>query len=327
MRRHIFLARPRLDCSFKRGPVPEVEGPPTTSLRVRFGRFLDLLEAYHRDSGDLVEVETRPLWQFELDAMQKCAAQNDRVYFPHKLRAQFPIAPNALYYKNAPLGVYTVDPAGWGASLSFLPLRLTFGAEAMAVAARLRERVARNESTFDQPALGDRPVEGPYELFVCQIPHDETIQFHSKVTVDQALAVVIAYCERMNVTLVVKGHPANPRSMQPLRARAEASPAAIWVDDISIHTCLAGAARVYMVNSGVGFEAMLHDRTVIRFGHAEYDCVTPLSAPDVDSLAALDAYRHSSEANAAFLQSYLRHTIQNDDPASFAPVLEAFPGI
>ncbi|HTR86572.1 MAG TPA: hypothetical protein VMI56_18970 [Reyranella sp.] len=323
-RRRIFLARPRLDCSFKRGPVPAVEGPPTSSLRVRFGRFLDRLEAYHRESGDVLEVETRPLWQFELEAMQKKARQNDRLYFPHKLRSQFPIGDNALYYKKAPLDEYTVDPAGWGASLSFLPPPLVFSAEAEELFVRLRGRIARNESGFDQPAPGSRPVAGPYSLFVCQVPHDETIQFHSTVTVAQALTAVIAYCERRGVTLVVKGHPANPEAMQPLRALTDASRAARWVRDVSIHTCLAGADRVYLVNSGVGFEALLHDKTVIRFGHAEYDCVTPMSAPDVNSLIALEAHRHSREDNAAFLHGYLRHCIQSDDPASYAAALEAF---
>ena len=36
-----------------------------------------------------------------------------------------------------------------------------------------------------------------------------------------------------------------------------------WVEDVSIHDCLAGAERVFMVNSGVGFEAILHGKPVV----------------------------------------------------------------
>ena len=71
----------------------------------------------------------------------------------------------------------------------------------------------------------------------------------------------------------------------------------------------------------------MHGKTVVRFGHAEYDCVTPMSAPSVDSLFALESYRHSLEAYAAFLHAYLRGCIRCDDPSTFATVLEAFPDV
>jgi hypothetical protein len=113
--RRIFLARPRLDCSFKRGPVPAVEGPPQNALLAVVGEFLDRLVAYHRGLGDIVTVQTLPLWQFDLETMRGRATDNDRIYFPHKLRSQFPISENTFYYKTAPFADYfTVDPAGWG---------------------------------------------------------------------------------------------------------------------------------------------------------------------------------------------------------------------
>jgi hypothetical protein len=319
----IFIARPRLDCSFKKGPIPSEVGPPLGSLRLDYARFLDRLEAYHHDLGDEIMVETRPLWQFELGEMQAAAGAHDRVYFPHKLRHQFPIGNNALFYKPAPLkGLMTVDPAGWGASLSFLPLPTAASSEAMKTFDWLRQAIGRNESKFDQPPAGPPPVPEPYVLFICQVPHDEVILFHSEVGVRDALAATIAYAEQRDTTLVVKGHPANPKSMAPLKALADASRRAVWVDDISIHSCLAGADRVLLVNSGVGMEAMLHGKPVVRFGRAEYDTAVPRAEPSVESIAGLERLPLDVSNYAAFFHAYLPHCIRIDDAGSYAPMLE-----
>jgi hypothetical protein len=318
----VFIARPRLDCSFKKGPVPSEVGPPRGPLRAGYARFLDGLAAYHDGLGDVVTVETRPLWQFELDDMQAASGVHDTFYFPHKLRPQFPIGANALYYKLAPLSDYmTVDPAGWGASLSFLPLPIVTNAAAVQTFDRLRQMIDRNESKIEQPAAGPPPVPEAYALFVCQVPHDEAILFHSRVSVESALASAIAYAEHRDITLVVKGHPANPKSMVPLKALADASNRAVWVDDISIHTCLAGADRVLLVNSGVGMEAMLHGKPVIRFGRAEYDAVVPRADPSVGSIVGLEQSPFGVADYAGFFHAYLAHCIRIDDIGSYAPVL------
>jgi capsule polysaccharide modification protein KpsS len=199
---------------------------------------------------------------------------------------------------------------------------MTVGTRAQETLRRLRKRIERNVSNFAQPPQGGLPVEGPYSLFVCQVPHDEAILFHSDVSVEQALCAVLSYAQHHGLNLVVKGHPANPKSMQPLREKAEASPCATWVDNISIHSCLARAEKVYLVNSGVGFEALLHDRSVVRFGRAEYDCVVPQAGLDIASLRRLESRQHSLDEYAAFLHGYLNHCIRWDDPLSYPRVLE-----
>ena len=66
MTRRILLARPRLDCSFKQGSVPEIVGPPLNPILYEFGRFLDQIRAFHEARGDTVVVDEQPLWRFEL---------------------------------------------------------------------------------------------------------------------------------------------------------------------------------------------------------------------------------------------------------------------
>jgi hypothetical protein len=321
----IYIARPRLDCSFKKGPVPPVEGPPKNRVLTLFGQFMDNLGHYHSEQGDHVVVDQRPLWQFELDELRQTATRFDLVYFPHRLRSQWPAGDNVLFYKTTPFPEYiSVDPQGWGASLSWLPVHPIVSEEAWAFFQTLQQRAALNVSVFDQPAL-DLPVGlHDYFLFVCQLPHDETIQFHSTVSVENALHTVIQYAEQARVPLVVKGHPANRPSMLPLKALTDASPNALWVDEVSIHTCLAGARRVFTVNSGVGFEAMLHDKTVVHFGNAEYSSVTLHAACSVDALRELAPQSHSTELYAAFLHCFFQKTIRYDRLDSFAPILQPF---
>ncbi|MBW9064491.1 hypothetical protein JNB71_14275 [Rhizobium herbae] len=318
----VLVARPRLDCSFKRGTVPAEEGAPLNNVLSLFGTFIDNLENHFKACGWEVSSDKRPLWQFELEQLQKAAKSFDLVFFPHKLASQFPIGPNTLYYKTTPIPEFlTVDHSGWGASLSFLPVEPEFTRETLSFYRELQKRIDANQSVFSQPPSSQHLSAADYLLFVCQVPHDETIQYHSKVTVEEALAAVIAYAERRGRKLLVKGHPANRKAMALFKAMTEDSKAATWVDDTSIHTCLAGAERVFMVNSGVGFEAMLHGKTVVHFGNAEYSNVHLRSAPDADAIQALENERVSTETMAAFLHTFFKNAIRYDDPDTYGKVL------
>ena len=213
----------------------------------------------------------------------------------------------------------TVDPAGWGASLSFLPLPTSPSEAADRRYAVLRERIFRNESIFTQPALTGPPVAGDYDLFLCQLPHDETIQFHSDVSVSEALAAVLAHCRHLGRRLVVKGHPANRKSMEPLKALTSAYAEAVWIDDVSIHACIAGAACVFTVNSGSGMEVLLHGRPLIRFGRAEYDAI--VDQAKLDYIPEGRGMASSTRERSAFIHAYLSRCLAIDDPKSFEIVL------
>ncbi|KQR77642.1 capsular polysaccharide export protein, LipB/KpsS family [Rhizobium sp. Leaf341] len=323
----VLIARPRLDCSFKIGTVPDIEGPPSNGVLALFGRFIDGLETYFSGHGWEVTSDKRPLWQFELADMQRAAQSYDLVFFPHKLARQFPIGQNALFYKTTAIPEFlTVDPQGWGASLSFLPVKPAPATGALAFYQRLQERIRENSSVFQQPVQVPVPCDDGYLLFICQLPHDETIQFHSTVTVEQALAVVVAYAEKKQQRLLVKGHPANRKAMVRFREMAEASDTAQWIEDASIHTCLAGASRVFMVNSGVGFEAMLHGKTVVHFGDAEYSNVHLRCEPSVEAIGALENQSVSQEEMASFLYQFFQKTIRYDDMESYHTVLGKYVG-
>lgn len=181
----------------------------------------------------------------------------------------------------------TVDPKGWGASLSFLPVEPDYSPEAIAFYDVLRRRIDANISVFSQPGLENLIPYDDYLLFLCQLPHDETIQYHSSVSVETALEAVLDFAAATDRRLIVKGHPANRRAMLPLKAMVDARPTAIWIDDASIHTCIAGASCVFTVNSGSGIEVIMHGKPLVHFGQAEYSNVTIVASPEPNELAQL----------------------------------------
>lgn len=138
------------------------------------------------------------------------------------------------------------------------------------------KRIDTNESKFPQPK--NQPIKAKsYCLFICQLPHDQTIQYHSDISVEWALKRTIEYCRMYDQQLIVKGHPVNPGAMKPLKEIVDAENApykVIWNDTHSIHDLLRSCKVAVTVNSGAGFEAILHRRPIVAFGRAEYDVVS-----------------------------------------------------
>lgn len=263
---NILFLYPRLDCSFKPGPVPANPGPPNHPIRLHWQRFIEGTVAKLRSEGHKVDVIHRPLWQMTYDIIRPLAEKYDVVYVPHKEKAVYPID-NALYYMQTVFPRYfTVDPIGWGAHLSYLPLDLD--GEHENIFDSLRSEQERNVSKFAQPQK-ELDIEAGFVLFVCQIPHDETIQYHSRVSVPDALTMTLKWAREIGKRVVVKGHPVNPASMAQLRQITD-DYGQTYVDDVSILSCLKKAESVFLVNSGVGFEAILQGKPVFQFGESEY---------------------------------------------------------
>jgi len=228
-----------------------------------------------------VTIDERPLWQFDGDTYDP----NVVYLIPHKCKTDGAFPPSCLFYAQTVFPNYfTIDPDGWGADLSFLSDK-NFGkmssltTKKLSLAASARERTSSGNSKFSQPAIRGSISKTPYILFVCQIPHDEAIVRFSKVSVADALRDAIRLSRAVGIDLIVKGHPVNPGAMMPLWEIAAAA-GVRWVDDISIHDCLtAPCVAAFMVNSGVGFEALLMGVPVYHYGRAEYAKVATFVTP------------------------------------------------
>lgn len=278
--RKVLILKPRLDIMFKKGPVPNKRGP-IEPIRVHWKNFVDLLEKAHDNAGDIVHVLELPNWQIDPSVVQYL--QPDIVYIPHKQKHQFAVDSkhNPRYYMQMVFPwLFQVDAQGWGPDASVYPIQPNTATNG-ALYDKLRKRQKSGRSKFEQPPIVSWPDQPDrYIFFPCQIPHDETIKYHSDVSVADALRYTISYCEQNHMLqhqLVIKAHPVNPGSMDELRKIGSTY---MWADDININTCIAGADAIVMVNSGVGMEGILHGKRVGVFGQADYDSVVHKITPD-----------------------------------------------
>ena len=315
----VAILFPRLDVAFKEGPVSEGRGeiPP---IRIHWQNFKDKLLQHHMlKAGDKVSVIEKPLWQFTPEFVESLDA--DIVYIPHKSTDTFPVKGKEVrYYMQSvfPFQFY-IDSKGFAGGSSRYPFDYDWNLEIPhgSFYTQMQARALAGESKFEQPPVGRVTIEGgEFVLFLCQIPHDETIKYHSNISVWESLKATLEATKTLNIPLIVKGHPVNPGSMYPLQTLCKLYPHAQWIDNISIHDLIPKARAVVVVNSGTGMEAMLHKRPVVTFGRCEYDCVSNKATTDniVDILR--DPVFNEKEVRA-FFESWYEWTFDTRSSKSF----------
>ena len=332
---------PRLDVAFKKGPVPEARGP-VAPIRVHWIKFLESLRDRHAKLGHEVRVIEVPLWQITTDFVQDTSQMADRIYIPHKMRENWWLDERVHYYTQMVIpNIFSIDNKGWCATASSYPIRPDGDADS-GVYEMLRARIKGNISKFDQPAHKQTDLEPGYVFFPCQLPHDETIKYHSDVEVADALRGTMEWVRNYNSLvseiekrhIVIKGHPVNPGAMVTLRQvysdmLPEMNGRAHWVDDMSIHQLIDNAKVVVTVNSGVGLEAILHGKSVFTFGRADYDTVTrscPASLMGDKMPAAMElSYRDLNEEDIhiykKFIDAWYNTHYDYEDPRTFEKIV------
>jgi hypothetical protein len=303
----VLILVPRLDCSFKRGHVPAIKGAPNHPIRNHYETFLKRLTQRHLDKGDQVVIEEKALWQFNPEDYK--TGNWDLIYIPHKQKYQFDVGDAGRYYMQQVIpNIFSIDPKGWGADGAFNPIEPMADSGAFDY---LSQRIKQNTSKFKQPKFDPDFTDTGYIFFACQLPHDETIKLHSHVSVLEALRRTLDFAKVLKKKVVVKGHPINPGSMTELReltlSYALAYNHVTWTDSLSVHQLIAQSDIVSLVNSGVGLEALLHEKPVVAFGSSDYTNDNPLVMKGSRGLDAFnDAFRLSnmitSPTRAAYYQ-------------------------
>jgi hypothetical protein len=327
----VLLCHGRLDIPFKDfgGHVPStVDYSNLPAIRTHWAEFYQCIRDGLSTEIELDEAVV-PMWELNDEFYQTHAQDYDIVFVPHRQRIQFEhlgpdITDRMVFFMQTVFPErFTLDRQGWGANMSFLPLPETdVTSEKLAFFDKLSERTKSNVSKFDQPNLGRAHPKEHYDvLFVCQLPHDETIKYHSHVSVADALAGVLTQAKLKGWTVLVKGHPINPDSMLPLKKITKQYSNAKWTEDISIHEAIKICDIVSMVNSGVGFEAMLHSKPIFTYGRSEYQSV-------VNYMKTLDKQPVDVIKYASFLYDFLNnHTLDTSDYKQFTKVLNRKIGI
>lgn len=303
----IIVFKPRLDVSFKEGPVPKERGP-IIPLRLPWVKFVDLLESRLISLGHDVKVIELPLWRINYERIMKTVDEVDLYYIPHHSEQSFGAHPRFRFYMQMCIPeIFSIDHKGWCAGASHYPINPVDYTDDAAFN-YFKKRIELNQSKFAQPSGEVFPKDvkelSDFIFFPCQLPHDQTIKYHSTVRVEQALEMTLEWAHSRNKTVIVKGHPANPGSMQPLFDICRKSKcSAIWIDNVSIHELIRKSKLVVCVNSGVGFETILHEKPIAIFGDADYDSVAYKISKDKFTTDLDNAYH--SAPNVALYKRFM----------------------
>lgn len=178
--------------------------------------------------------------------------------------------------------LFTEDSIGWGGGLGSLSdLNLNDYPQESKLYNELKLYVEQGMSKFQQPDFSVK-YDGEYIFVPLQLPHDETIKYHSNVSVEKFVEKLCIWSETSGKKIVFKGHPANLGSMRPLIDTIEKYRNCTYITQASIYEMAEGAEAVYVINSGVGQECMVKGHCVVAFGDAEYS--PAVISGDIDNL-------------------------------------------
>jgi len=132
--------------------------------------------------------------------------------------------------------------------------------------------IASNRSRAIQPEAAFVPKE-PYVLVLTQRSNDSVIREFAYMDSQKLLDEVTELYKDTSYTVCVKTHPFSEPERYCSDEYIRMSPDVFHATG-SLHKIIAGAAAVYTVNSGSGFEALLHGKRVFNSGKSDYHWVT-----------------------------------------------------
>ena len=139
--------------------------------------------------------------------------------------------------------------------------------------------IDNNQSRVKQPKTSHGIPDEPYVLVLGQRPDDAVSQFAYIDTMSLLHKVSDLY-KGTKYRVVTRGHPLEA-------GKSYGTPHDLQATG-NIHDCIAGASAVYTVNSGTGFEALLHGKRVFTTGLCDYRWATTELKTDADLKNSID---------------------------------------
>lgn len=307
--KRVVILVPRLDLPWKKpvsSSIPMVT-EDVLELRLHWIRFATLLANACEAAGSHVEILQVPAWEINRRFVEAFGASV--VLVPHRCSHDFEsgATPVLFYMQEYFRWMFVVDPQGWSAAASVYPLTSDLFAKVVVPGAydyyrnklesgNLLSKFVQLNQSFKKSVVRDvrrpfwsrllgskeRKVERsavPQIFFPLQIRHDQSIQYFSDYKFDDVLQAVLDWGEQRGVEIHLKAHPANPKLMQEYLKRYPQTTWRKWRTE-NVHDLIEECDAVFLVNSGVGFEALLHSKPIVMFGRAEYDCVAIRAQPN-----------------------------------------------
>ena len=269
------LLKPRLDIPFKKFGLERRNEAPLPEIRTWWEKFAQgaawgtsFQSEGSIDDDFLIEM---PRWTFN-DTIEDYFPNADFLV-PHVERHNWGGGDNTKFYMQTVFPwLFTIDPQGWGGGASFVEKFDPNDDRAPDAFQNMQQWARSGESKFPQPRGTNFEANFEFIFVPLQLPHDETILYHSDVSCLEFVESLCKWChaDSSRPVAVFKGHPVNLGAMTPLMKIIAQYNNVMYVTDHSINDLIPKASAVYVINSGVGQEAMLHDKPVVSFGRSEY---------------------------------------------------------
>lgn len=288
------ILKPRLDIPFKRMGLCKATGAPVIPIREHWINFVNKL-ASKIPNTLIIEM---PRWMFN-NRIQTYFNDGITFYVPHVEKHNFKGNDYTYYYMQTVFPwLFTIDKEGWGGGASFLKDYNPDAEYTTTAFDKLSEYVRNGNSKFEQPK-NQLVVDRPFVLVPLQLPHDETIIWHSDVKCPEFVEKICQWADSDDGAplVVFKGHPVNLQSMEPLKAIISKYKNVLYVDNINIVDAIRKSLGVFVINSGTGQEAMLLDKPVVCFGRCEYQ--SAVINGDIDNLSK--TYHHMINLNREYI--------------------------
>ena len=272
MNTQMVMLRPRLDIPFKKMGLV-LANSVREPIRDHWQNFTDKIVYDARENGDEVLVCTSPRWMFN-NTIQKWFDDGVATYVPHVEEHNWSGNAETLYYMQTVFPwLFTIDGKGWSGGMTALKTFNSTSNYTDDTFNKLSEYIKSGGSKFNhlQPNRKDLGFYTKYILIPLQLPHDETIKWHSDFSAEQFVENLCKWGQDQSIPLVFKGHPVNLAAMKPLKAIIEKYSNCYYTSEGNFQQMLEEAECVYVQNGGSGQEAMLLDKKVVVFADAEYN--------------------------------------------------------
>jgi len=223
-------------------------------------------------NGRNARIVAMPQWEITQKELEHSDEELKHIYLPHLIREQLD-HPKARYYMQELLpDLFTIDEQGWGAASRAFG-RLDFlDHDPDARLDEFLSRVRKSRTTKAPQGKADRATLPNFEILVpLQVPGDDALTHHADVGLEEFVETLVKFAERAKVSVLFRKHPYDETDFYNRMKDEFSSEHVIFDSRGHIHDVLQLASAVAVINSGVGFEAMIYDKPILSFGRAVYD--------------------------------------------------------
>ena len=271
-----IILKPRLDTPFKRFGLT-IANSVREPIRKHWANFVDKM------TTERTHIVESPRWMFN-ENIEKYFP-NTQILVPHVEQHVWGGGHKTYYYMQTVFPwLFTLDPLGWAGGAQYIS-SFDPKADYDDVAYRNMQEYIQQGSKFQH--LQSKTTQwgtidkGYYIIVPLQLPHDETIKYHSDFSVEEFVTRICEWVVENDDApeVVFKGHPVNLESMKPLKEIVEkfradgeqrVKDSLTYIEQGNFHELVNESIGMFVLNGGSGQEAMLLEKPVVCFGRCDY---------------------------------------------------------